>query len=50
MPAKGILTDRQIASIVRGHPESVEELAIIVDRAFATRHGESILAAIREAD
>ena len=50
MPAKGILTDRQIASIVRGHPESVEELAIIVDRAFATRHGESILAAIRAAD
>ena len=49
MPAKGILTDRQIASIVRGRPDTVDELAIIVDRAFATRHGESILAAIRSA-
>ena len=46
LPANGILTDRQIASIVRGRPDTVDELAVIVDRAFAARHGESILAAI----
>lgn len=49
MPARGILTDRQIASLVRGRPDTVEEIAIIIDRVFATRHGESILEAIRTA-
>ena len=46
LSANGILTDRHIKQIVADVPRTVAELADVVDMAFATRHGESLLAVI----
>ena len=49
LSANGILTDRHIKEIVRTRPATVRELADVIDMAFATRHGESILAVVSSA-
>ena len=46
LSANGILTDRHIREIVAAPPRTVAELADVIDMAFATRHGESLLAVI----
>ena len=46
LSANGILTDRHIKELVRTRPRTVEALADVIDMAFATRHGESLLAVI----
>ena len=46
LSANGILTDRHIRQIVAERPRSIAELADVIDMAFATRHGESLLAVI----
>ena len=49
LSANGILTDRHIKEIVRTRPATVRDLADVIDMAFATRHGESILAVVSSA-
>lgn len=49
LSANGILTDRHIKEIVGSRPATVRELADVIDMAFATRHGESILALVSSA-
>jgi len=46
LSANGILTDRHIKEIVTRRPGTIAELADVIDMAFATRHGESLLAVI----
>lgn len=46
LSANGILTDRHIRQIVEARPRTIAELAGVIDMAFATRHGESLLAVI----
>ena len=46
LAANGILTDRQIRQIAADMPSDIAGLAESTDMVFATRHGESILAAL----
>ena len=46
LAANGILTDRQIRQIAADLPNDIAGLAESTDMVFATRHGESILAAL----
>ncbi|MEY3588554.1 MAG: hypothetical protein RJA47_1150 [Actinomycetota bacterium] len=46
LSANGILTDSHIRQLVATRPRTIAELAEVIDMAFATRHGESLLAVI----
>ena len=46
LSANGILTDSHIRQITTRVPRTITELADVIDMAFATRHGESLLAVV----
>ena len=46
LSANGILTDSHIKRIAAEKPRTIAQLADVIDMAFATRHGESLLAVV----
>jgi ribonuclease D len=42
-----VLSPRQLSALIRAMPDSVDDIAQIVDPVFAHRYGQEILALIR---